>query len=126
MASGGPWESVVLNNRRFPIDGEANVMVSQSGYTNEIKVNGDKTVRQVKTAKAGKVKGLVLEIDNARGDNEFLQEIMDSSDFVAFYGTGVDGTVWEGTVQISGDPEKSEKEGTMEIEVHGTIRRQGA
>jgi len=126
MASGGPLESITLNTRRFPVDGEVNAMVSLPGFTNEIKPNGDfETARIVKTAKAGKIKAIPIVIDNERGDMEFLQDIMNSFEFVDFLATEVDGTIWEGNVMISGDPEKSTKESTMEIEVHGSIKRQG-
>lgn len=126
MASGGPLESITINNRRFPVDGEINAMVSLEGFTNEIKPNGDgQSARIVKTAKMGKIKAIPIVIDNSRGDLEFLQDIMDSFDFVPFFATEVDGTVWEGNVMISGDPEKSAKESTMEIEIHGNVKRQG-
>jgi len=126
MATGGPLESVTLNNRRFSIDGEVNAMISLPGFTNEAKPNGDaKTFRIVKTAKTGKAKSLPIVMDNARGDMEFLQKIMDSLEPVPFFATETDGTVWEGSVIIAGDPEKSTKEAIMEIELHGTVKRQG-
>jgi len=127
MSTGGPLESVTLSNRRFPVDGEINAMVSLPGFTNEVKPNGDgQSFRLVKTAKAGKMKSIPLIIDNSRGDVEFLQEIMDSLEPVPFFATESDGTVWEGNVMISGDPEKSTKEATMEIEIQGFLKRQGA
>jgi len=126
MASGGPLESITLNTRRFPVDGEVNAMVSLPGFTNEIKPNGDfETARIVKTAKTGKMEAIPIVIDNERGDMEFLQDIMNSFEFVDFLATEVDGTIWEGNVMVSGDPKKSTKESTMEIEVHGSIKRQG-
>lgn len=126
MASGGPLESITLDNRRFSVDGEANVMLSLGGYTNEIKPNGDGTFRIIKTAKVAKLKACPIVIDNARGDMEFIQERMNLSEPFSAFATEVDGTVWEGSVMISGDPEKSTKESTMEIEVHGQLNRQGA
>jgi len=127
MAAGGPLESITINNRRFPVDGEINAMVSLPGFTNEAKLNGDfASFRTVKTAKVGKVKAIPIVIDNSRGDMEFIQDIMDSPEPVPFFATEVDGTVWEGNVVIVGDPEKSTKEATMEIEVHGIIKRQGS
>jgi hypothetical protein len=127
MSAGGPLESVTINSRRFPVDGEANAMISLAGFTNEVKPNGDgKTYRIVKTAKNSKIKSIPIVVDNARGDVEFIQDIMNAFEPVPFFATEVDGTVWEGDVMISGDPEKSSKESTMEIEVHGNIKRQGA
>ena len=126
MGAGGPLESITIDNRRFPVDGEVNAMLSLGGFTNEIKPNGDGTSRIVKTAKTAKLKAVPIVMDNGRGDMEFIQNVMDSHEFVPFFATEVDGTVWEGNVMISGDPEKSAKESTMEIEVHGSLNRQGA
>lgn len=125
MAS-GPLESININNRRFPVDGEANAVINIDGYTNEVKPNGKPgDNRIVKSRRSGKIGAIPVVIDNSRGDMEFLQEIMDSNSFVPFYATEVDGTTWEGNVQIIETPEKSTKEGTMEIAVSGFIKRQG-
>lgn len=127
MTGGGPLESITIKKRRFPVDGEINAMLSLGGFTNEVKPNGDgQTFRIVKTAKTAKLKAIPIIIDNSRGDMEFIQEIMDDPEPVDCFATEVDGTVWEGSVTIAGDPEKSTKEGTMEIEVHGSFNRQGA
>lgn len=126
MASGGPWESFTINNRRFPVDAEADISVTLSGFTNEAKANGDGSFRIIKTRKLGKNDKIPLVIDNERGDMEFIQDVMDSFEPVSCLGVEVDGTVWEGYVAITGEPEKSSKEGIMEITVEGNMKRQGA
>lgn len=126
MSVHGPLESVNIDGRRFPVDGEANAVVSLDGYTNEVKSNGQPgESRIVKSRRSGKVSAIPIIIDNTRGDMEFLQTVMNSPDFVSFFATEVDGTVWEGNVMITESPEASSKEGTMEISVMGNIKRQG-
>ena len=127
MAAGGPLESVTIDNRRFPVDGEINAMLSLSGFTNEAKPNGDgKSFRVVKTPKTAKLKAVTVVMDNERGDMEFIQYVINLFEPVPFFATEVDGTVWEGNIIITGDPEKSTKEATMELELQGILNRQGA
>jgi len=127
MATTGPLENINIKARTFPVDGEANAVLKLSGYTNEVKPNGEPgSDRIIKSRKSGRLGTIPIVIDDDRGDMEFLQEIMDSNDFVPFYTTTVAGIVWEGNVQITGDPEQGTKEGVMEIEIMGTIKRQGA
>ena len=126
MATGGPWESITLNNRRFPVDGEAAVKLSLPGFISEVKPLGDgKSNRIEMMAKSGKAKAIPIIIDHDNNDLQFIQEIMNSGEFVSFNGTTVAGVVWEGDVMISGDPEVDEKTTIMEIEVHGNITKQG-
>jgi hypothetical protein len=125
MATGGPLESVTINNRRFAVDGEVNADVSLPGFTNEVKTNGDGSNRLIKTRKPGKLDKIPVVIDDTRGDLEFLQTVIDSADFVPCDVTEVSGTVWSGNMQITGDPAKSTKESTMEISLMGDLKRQG-
>lgn len=126
MAGGGPLESVTINNRRFPVDGEANADIMLPGFTSEVKPNGDGSNRKILSRKTGKLDKIPINIDNERGDMEFLQSVMDDPDFVSCLLVEVDGTVWEGDMTITGEPGKSSKEGTMEITLEGSLSRQGA
>ena len=123
MAS-GPIESVSIDGRRFPVDGEADVALSLSGYINEMKPNGDGSVRMVKSVKPARVNSIPIVIDDARGDEEFIQAVMDSLVPVNIEMTAVDAIVWSGTGQIVEDPETSKKVGTKDINLHGLISRQ--
>jgi len=126
MATGGPLESITINNRRFSIDAEVDATITLPGFTNVIKPNGDGSMRMIKSRKLGKNDKIPINIDNERGDMEFIQDVMDSFEFVPALAVEVDGTVWEGSIQISGEPGKSTKESTMEITIEGTLKRQGA
>lgn len=124
MASGGPIESVTIDTRRFAVDGEVDAALALAGYMNEVKPNGDRTVRLVKSVKVGRANSIPIVIDDSRDDEEFIQEIMDSLTLVDVEVTDVNGTVWSGRAQIVEDPETSKKEGTKEISLHGTFRKQ--
>lgn len=124
MAKGGPIESININGRRFAVDGEVDMALVLAGYINEVKPNGDRTVRLVKSVKTGKFNTIPIVIDNDRGDEEFIQSVMDNLSLVNISVTDVNGDVWSGLGQIVEDPETSIKEGTKEISVHGTFAKQ--
>jgi hypothetical protein len=125
MATGGPLESVTINNRRFAVDGEVNADIKLAGFLNELKTNGDGSPRLLKSIKTGKVDKIPIVIDDSRGDLEFIQETIDSTDFVPCDITLCTGVVFSGNMQITGDPVESTKEATMEITLEGTLKRQG-
>lgn len=125
MGVHGPVESVNINNRRFPVDGEADVAIALSGYTNEVKPNGAPgETRLVKSRKPGRATGIPIEIDDDRGDQEFIQEAQDSKSPIPFSITYVSGVVYSGEGGIVEDPERSTKEGTMEISYMGSLGKQ--
>lgn len=124
MGVSGPIESVTINNRRFPVDGEVTAAVALPGSMNEVKPNGDGSQRLVKSVRVGRVNTLPLVIDNDRGDMEFLQDAMNENGMIPFAATEVDGAVWDGSGQIVEDPEKDTKEGTMEVSYAGSLRKQ--
>jgi hypothetical protein len=123
MAS-GPLESVNIDGRRFTVDGEVDGAKALSGFMNEMKPNGDGSFRMVKSRKTGRYNSLPLVIDNDRGDEEYLQEKMDSFKPYTVSFTEVDGKVWSGSMQIAEDPETSSKEGTKEVSFAGSLRLQ--
>lgn len=123
MAS-GPVESVTIDGRRFTVDGEADIAQAMAGFTNEVKPNGDGSQRLVKTRKVGRGNGFPLVMDDARDDETFIQERMDSKEFFTIDFTKVDGAVWSGPGQIVEDPETSTKEGTKEVNFAGSFTKQ--
>ena len=124
MASGGPLESITIKGRRFAIDGEVDAALALAGYSNEVKPNGDRTVRLVKSVKVGRLNTIPIVMDDSRDDEDFIQSVMDELNLVDVSATDVNGNVWSGSAQIVEDPETSKKEGTKEINVHGIITKQ--
>lgn len=120
----GPIETVNIDGRSFTVDGEVDGAKALSGFMNEVKSNGDGSFRLVKSRKPGRYNSLPLVIDNDRGDEEFIQERMNSFKFFNVNITEVDGTVFTGSMQIVEDPETSSKEGTKEVSFAGSLRKQ--
>lgn len=123
--SSGPLETATIDGRTFPVDGEVDAAKALDGYTNEVKPNGQVgSFRIVKSRKPGRMNSIPLVMDDARGDEEFIQERMDSNDFFACLFTQSDGTVFSGNMQIVEDPETSTKEGTKEVSFMGSLKKQ--
>ena len=87
MSTGGPLQECSIKGRIFPCtsDGEANRDLG--GFKGKTEMNGDGSKRRILERKAWG-HDIVLSIDDARGDQEFLQEVADG-----VYGEDVDITL---------------------------------
>ena len=73
-AVGGSIESVNLSGREFAVAADAEAQRKLGGFENEVQANGDGTARLIKTRVPLSLDGLTIEIDDDRGDQEFLQD----------------------------------------------------
>lgn len=119
MAVGGSMEKVAIRGRVFPVAADADSNRDLGGYTNETLPNGDGSARKKKTRKPWKVDGVALEIDDNRGDQEFLQEIADSEEFVPMTFTYVTGISYSGRGTVEGDLQASSAEATAPLTFTG-------
>jgi len=119
MAIGGSLKALSLKGRSFPIAADADATVNIGGYTNEVQANGDGSTRIVKTRIPWSATGIAVEIDHARGDLEFLQEIAADTDNVAVALTYVDDTVYQGRGTITDNVEMSTQNATAPLSLMG-------
>ena len=118
-ATGGSVEAVSIAGREFPADADADTSRMMGGYSNEILPNGDGTARVSKTAKAWSITGLVLEMDDNRGDHEFMQDIIDSKEYKNITITYASGVVYMGKGTVLGDAPVSSKSASMACDLGG-------
>lgn len=123
-AIGGSIESVSIDGRTFAVAADAEAQRSIGGFQNEVQMNGNGTARQSKTRTAWSVSGLTVEIDDSRGDQEFLQEIADGSEFVPIAMSLASGEVYQGEGTIAGDEmiSMNTQNATAEITISGPGR----
>ena len=88
-----------------------------------MKPNGDGTQRIVKSVHTGAIEGLNLVIDPARDDMEFLKEMQDSCEFLEVSASLVDGTVINGSMQLTDAIALDSKEMTAEVTLNGTCEK---
>lgn len=118
-AVGGSIQSFAIRGRLFAVASDAEANKKLGGFENEVQANGDGTARKVMTRVPWSIDGLQLEIQNQRADQEFLQEIADSLEYVSMEMTLADGTVYEGTGTITDEIQVSSQNATASITVGG-------
>ncbi len=118
-AVGGSLEEVTLNGRLFPVAADAEAQRKKGGFENEIQSNGDGSARQIKTRVPWSLDGIVVEIDDSRGDHEFLQGLADLTDFFPIGLTYASGVTWQGSGQIVGEFQASSQNATGAVSLMG-------
>lgn len=118
-AVGGSIISVTIRGRIFPVASDAEANKKLGGFENEVQANGDGTARLVKTRVPWSIDGLQVEINDDRGDHEFLQEIADGLDYVSITMELTSGTVYEGTGTVTDEVQASSQSATATIKLGG-------
>ncbi len=120
MASiGGPIESVTLDGRGFPVAADAESQRKLGGFENEVQSNGDGTARLIKTRVPLSIDGLTIEVDDVRGDHEFLQSLSNRNDYFPIAITYASGETYQGTAQIVGETQASSQSETAAVSLMG-------
>jgi hypothetical protein len=117
--TGGPMESVSIAGRNFAGAGDADVNMKLGGFENETQMNGNFTGRQIKTPVPASLSGMSLSIDPDKDDQEFLQEIADGNEFVPTTITFANGSVYSGTLQVSGELQFASQTATAPLDMTG-------
>lgn len=118
-AVGGSMESISLNGREFPIAADTEVQRKIGGFENEVLANGDGSARLIKTRVPLSLDGLTVEIDDSRGDHEFLQDLANSTDFFPIAPTYASGITYQGSAQIVGEMQSSSQSATAAVSLMG-------
>ena len=118
-AVGGSIESVSLDGRNFAVAADAEAQRKLGGFENEVMSNGDGTARLIKTRVPLSLDGLTIEVDDSRGDHEFIQELANRNDFYPITITYASGGVYNGTAQIVGETQVSSQNATAAISLMG-------
>lgn len=122
VAIGGSIQEVTLNGRIFAVAADAESQRKLGGFENEIQANGNGSIRIIKTRVPFMIDGLTLEIDDSRGDHEFLQDLNDLNDDFAISITYASGETFQGTGQIVGELQVSSQNSTAALSLSGAQR----
>lgn len=118
-AIGGSIESVTLDSRNFAVAADADAERNLGGFSNEFQANGDGTGRLIKTRTGWTLSGITIEVDDMRGDAEYLQELADAADFFPVTITYASGIVYQGTGQIMEELTSGSQSVTSDISLSG-------
>ena len=126
-AIGGSIEAVTIDGREFAVASDADVSRKHGGKENEIQMNGNNTGRIIKTAMAWVLEGVALEIDDSKGDHEYLQDKANVSGYLTITITYASGFTYQGRGQIVGDLQSSTQSATAAVNFGGAgqLTRQG-
>lgn len=119
MAGGGSIYSVSIKNRSFTVAADADANRDLGGFTAEVQMNGDGTVRYVLTAKPWMVDGLTIEIEDDNDDQAFIQNIIDAGKAVPITMTDVFKNTYSGAGLVTGDLKKSTMSGLVPVTFSG-------
>lgn len=118
-AVGGSIQSITIRGRIFPVASDAEANKKLGGFENEVQANGDGTARKVMTRVPWAIDGLQVEVNDDKGDHEFLQEIADLKDYVSIEMELASGTIYVGTGTITDEIQASSQNATATIKVGG-------
>lgn len=118
-AVGGSIVSVTLDGRPFAAVADGDTQRKLGGFENEVQANGDGTVRLIKTRVPHSNDPLTLEVDDDRGDHEFIQELSNRNDFFPVTKTYASGITYQGTAQIVGEIQASSQNATITVSLMG-------
>lgn len=118
-AVGGSIESVTIRGRVFPVAADAEAQRKLGGWENEVQANGDGTARIIKTRVPLNISGLMLEVDDDRGDHEFLQDVANALDFVPVGITYASGVTYQGSATVTDELQTSSQSSTASVSLSG-------
>lgn len=119
-AVGGSIQEVNLSGRTFAVAADAEAQRKLGGWENEVQANGDGyTARLIKTRVPLSISGLTLEVDDSRGDHEFLQNLANGNDFFALGITFASGVTYQGSAQIVDELAASSQNATASVSLSG-------
>lgn len=118
-AIGGSIESINMAGREFPVSADAESQRKIGGFETEVQANGDGSARLIMTRVPLSIDGLTVEIDDDRGDHEFLQELSDRKGFYPIAITYVSGVTYQGRAHLVGELQVSSQNATASISLGG-------
>lgn len=120
MAIGGSIEAVNLGGREFPVAADSDSQRKLGGFDNEIEANGNSaSARIIKTRTTWMLSDIAVEIDDARGDQEYIEELKNSNAFFTVGITYVSGETYQGTGQVVGEFQSSSQSVTAPLSLAG-------
>ena len=120
MAIGGPIESVSIDGRVFAVTADADATRKLGGNNLDTGPNGNGTSRILVTRESWSVEGLVLECDDFRDDQEYIQQLNENPRFADIALTYASGAVYGGSGIVSGDNTMSNLTATMTVNLKGS------
>jgi len=119
-AVGGSIESVTLDGREFAVTADADATRKLGGFENEFSMNGNGTGRVIKTRVGWSLDGVVIETDDSRSDQEFVQELADRNTEWPVATTYASGITYQGSGILVGENGASSQSASQTVSLMGS------
>lgn len=124
MSIGGSIEAVSLAGRNFSVAADADVSRKLGGFEQTFEPNGDSTGRFIRTRVGWALSGLVIDVNDLRGDHEYLQELQrgehaDADGCIAISVTYVSQAVYSGRGNVVDAAEYASMASTSSLSLMG-------
>lgn len=116
---GGSIQALSLDGRNFAVASDAEAQIKLGGFENEVLSNGDGTARLIKTRVPLSIDSIMVEIDHARGDLQFIQELSNRNDYFPIFIILSGGIIYQATAQIVGETQTSSQTSHASISLMG-------
>lgn len=120
MSVGGSIQSVTLDGRNFAVAADADAQRKLGGYENDVQANGNGTARIIKTRVPWGINGLTVEVDDTRGDHEFVQRLADRQEEFPIAVTFASGAIFQGSGAVTGELTYGNQNSTCSIALMGS------
>lgn len=115
----GAMRSFTINGRAFKPAHDSPGNKSMGGRNNEVQMNGDGSFRTIQTLMPGAFGDINIEIDDSRGDQEFLQDLSDHGLPVPVVATYASNVSYTGDLVLTGEVQKDESTGLATLSFMG-------
>ena len=119
MSIAGAMRSLTINGRGFKVAHDGSGNKAMGGRNNEVAMNGDESFRVLQTIMPGSFSDIQVELDDSRGDQEYIQELSDSGLPVPIVATYAANISYTGDLVISGEISKDENVGLASLSFQG-------
>lgn len=119
MAIAGAPRSLTIKGRYFKVAHDSPGNKAIGGRNNEVAMNGDGSFRTIQTVMPGSLNDLNVEIEDSKGDQEYLKGITDAGLPVAVVATYASNISYTGDLVITGEMQKDEATGLMSLSFQG-------
>lgn len=120
MSINGAIRSLTVGGRGFKVAHDGTGNKDLGGRNNEVQMNGDGSFRTIQTVMPGSLNDLQLELDDSRGDHEYLQGLANAGLPVPVVATYASAESYTGDLVITGEIKHDKTSGLVTLSFMGS------
>ena len=120
MSINGAMRSLTIGGRGFRVAHDGTGNKDLGGRNNEVQMNGDGSFRTVQTVMPGSLNDIQIELDDSRGDHEYIQGLSDAGLPVPVVATYASNESYTGDLVITGEIKHDKTNGLITVSFQGS------